>query len=98
MKTAQAATASFVMILIVMTSTGCATYRTISEARPGSPMVLSGTRLDVAAITRDEYEIRKFRATPPPYPLVDLPFSLAADTFLFPLTFPVAFSQLVFGH
>lgn len=59
-------------------------------------MVFSGTRLDVAAITRDEYEIRKSRAMPPSYPLVDLPFSLFADAFLLPLTFPPAFSELVF--
>jgi uncharacterized protein YceK len=98
MKIAQAATASFVLILMVMTSTGCATYRTISEVQPGSPKVFSGARLDAAAITRDEYELRKFRAAPPPYPLVDLPFSLAADAFLLPLTFPPAFSESVFGH
>jgi uncharacterized protein YceK len=86
------------MILVVMTSTGCATYKTISGAEPGRSMVFSGARLDAAAITRDEYELRKFRATPPPYPLVDFPFSLAADTVLLPLTFQAAFSQSVFGY
>ena len=61
-------------------------------------MVFSGTRLDVKAITGDEIGIRKFRATPPSYPLVDLPFSLVADTLLFPLTFSVATYEFVFDR
>jgi uncharacterized protein YceK len=88
----------FLMVLLVTMSTGCATYRTISAAGPGSPMVMSGTRLDVAALARDEYEIRKLRAAPPPYPLVDLPFSLAADTLLLGLTLQAAVSESMFGY
>jgi uncharacterized protein YceK len=97
-KIAKAATVSLVVILLAAASTGCATYRTISEVEPGSPMVFSGTRLDVKAITGDEIGIRKFRATPPYYPLVDLPFSLVADTLILPLTFSVATYEFVFGH
>jgi uncharacterized protein YceK len=88
----------FLMLLIAMMSTGCATYKTISAVQPGSPKVFSGARLDAAAITRDGYELRKFSTAPPPYPLVDLPFSLVADAFLLPLTFPNAFSESVFGY
>jgi uncharacterized protein YceK len=79
-----------------MTATGCATYRTISEAVPGSPKVFSGTRLDINAIAGNEIGIRKFKVAPPPYPLVDLPFSLLLDTLILPLTLPVATSELLF--
>lgn len=96
MKVTQALIVSLAMILLTGTSTGCATYRTISAAEPGSPKVFSGTRLDINAIAGDELGIRKFRATPPSYPLVDLPLSVVADTILLPLTLPVATYELVF--
>jgi uncharacterized protein YceK len=60
-------------------------------------MVFSGTRLDANAITGNEIGIRKSGVTPPSYPLLDLPFSLVADTLIFPLTFSVATYEFVFG-
>ena len=96
MKTAKTVTTSFVLIIVSMASTGCATYRTISEAAPGSPKVFSGTRLDINVIRGDEVGIRKFKVPPPPYPMVDLPFSLLLDTFIIPLTFPIATYEFLF--
>ena len=96
MKIAKTITTSFTLIMLSMALTGCATYRTISEAAPGSPKVFSGTRLDINAIRGDEVGIRKFKVAPPPYPMVDLPFSLLLDTFIIPLTFPVATYEFIF--
>ena len=76
---------------------GCATYSTISNAGPNTPKVFSGTRLNAAALSGDDYELRRFRVSPPPYPLLDLPFSFVADMFVSPLTFPTAFSEAVFS-
>src|SRR5207249_6805701 len=42
------------VVVLLLSSTGCATYRTISTAEQGSPKVFSGTRLDVSAIRGDE--------------------------------------------
>jgi uncharacterized protein YceK len=75
---------------------GCATYRTISTAGPGSPKVLSGTRLDLVAIRGDQIAIKRFRVEPPGYPLVDVPFSFAFDLLIFPLTTSVAAYEYVF--
>jgi uncharacterized protein YceK len=95
MKIAKKATTGFVLIVLSVASTGCATYRTISEAAPGSPKVFSGTRLDINAIKDNEIGVRKFKVAPPPYPLVDLPFSLLLDALIFPLTFSAATYELI---
>jgi uncharacterized protein YceK len=96
MKIAMTVTTSFILTLLSVTSTGCATYRTISEAAPGSPKVFSGTRLDINVIRGNEMGIRKFKVAPPTYPMVDLPFSLLLDTFILPLTVPVATYEFIF--
>ena len=96
MKIAKKATMGCVLIVLSVASTGCATYRTISEAAPGSPKVFSGTRLDIDAMRDNEIGVRKFKVAPPPYPIVDLPFSLLLDTLIFPLTFSAAAHELIF--
>ena len=83
-------------VLLVLFSTSCATYRTISTAEQGSPKVFSGTRLDVSAIRGDEIALRKFKTAPPRYPLVDLPFSIGFDMAILPLTVPIATGELLF--
>ena len=85
-----------VAVLSLPLSSGCATYRTISTAEQGSPKVFSGTRLDVSAIWGDEVALRKFKADPPRYPLVDLPFSIGFDIAILPLTVPIATGELLF--
>jgi len=82
-------------VVLLLSSSGCATYRTISTAEQGSPKVFSGTRLDVSAILGDEFALRKFKADPPRYPLVDLPFSIGFDMAILGLTLPVATGELL---
>ena len=64
---------------------GCATARTLTGYRPGDPVFMSGTRLDVAAIANDKPALKRFHATPPAWPLLDLPFSFVADLFFLEL-------------
>ena len=85
-----------VAVLSLSLSSGCATYRTISTAEQGSSKVFSGTRLDVSAIRGDEVALRKFKAVPPRYPLVDLPLSIGFDIAILPLTVPIAAGELLF--
>lgn len=84
------------VVLLLSLSSGCATYRTISTAEEGSPKVFSGARLDVNAILGDEVALRKFKADPPRYPLVDLPLSIGFDIVILPLTVPIATGELLF--
>ena len=84
------------VVLLLSFSSGCATYRTISTAEQGSPKVFSGARLDMSAIRGDEVALRKFKADPPRYPLIDLPFSIGLDALILPLTVPIATGELLF--
>ena len=69
---------------------GCATFKSINVAAHlplyERILIYSGTRLDWAAITKNDAAISKLKATPPSYPLVDLPFSFALDSILLPLS------------
>ncbi|MGZ8916382.1 MAG: YceK/YidQ family lipoprotein [Methylobacter sp.] len=47
--------------------------------------IYSGTRLDWAALTKNEVALRKYKIEPPRYPLVDLPLSFALDSMFLPL-------------
>jgi len=68
----------------------CATFKSINVAAHlplyERTLIYSGTRLDWAAITKNDAAISKLKATPPSYPLVDLPFSFALDSILLPLS------------
>jgi uncharacterized protein YceK len=86
------------LIVFIFGVDGCATLRTLpSMATPDHPKIYSGARLDFNAITENEQSLRKFKATAPIYPLLDLPFSVILDTAVLPLTFPVASYELLFG-
>jgi uncharacterized protein YceK len=97
MQAAKTLTASLLLAAVSLASTGCATVSTISAVEPGSPKVLSGTRLDISAIEGDEIAIRKFKAAPPVHAILDLPFSVFLDLLIFPLTFSVATYEVLFG-
>ena len=88
-------------ILMVLFNTlslqGCATYSTISEAKPGSPKIYSGTRLDLNAIQDNEFALLKFKVDPPNNPQLDLPFSFILDTIMLPLTFSISGYEALFG-
>ena len=66
---------------------GCATFTSLNAEVPlyERVFVYSGTRLNWAALENDNATIRKFKAEPPSYPLVDLPFSFALDSVFLPL-------------
>ena len=69
---------------------GCATFKSL-DANAHLPLyerilIYSGTRLDWAAIEKNDAALSKFKATPPCYPLVDLPFSFALDSIFLPLS------------
>ncbi len=76
----------------------CGTIRTMPYLGSyGSPKIYSGARLDFHAIVENESDLRRFRARPPKYPLLDIPFSLVLDTAILPVTFPAATYELLFG-
>jgi uncharacterized protein YceK len=70
--------------------TGCATFKTLETDIPlyERVFIYSGTRLDWAAIARNDVALSRFKVIPPRYPLVDLPLSFALDSFFLPLTVP----------
>jgi len=74
------------IILLVMQLTGCATARTLDAAKPGAPLVYSGTRLDLYVINGGCCAMDRFGAEAPSYPGLDLPASALLDTLLLPLS------------
>lgn len=76
---AYSALAALVLVAAVATS-GCATYKTVSNMKPGSPKVYSGTRLDVHVLRDQKTSLLKYGTTAPGHPLADLPFSFVLDT------------------
>ncbi len=84
-------------IALLLALPGCATYNTISEAKPGSPKIYSGTRLDLNAIQGNEHAQLKFKTIPPKNPGWDLPFSFLFDTIMLPLSLSVSGYEALFG-
>ena len=66
---------------------GCATFKTLDAHLPLDQrlFIYSGTRLDWAALAKNDVALRKFKVAPPHYPLVDLPLSFALDSMFLPL-------------
>ncbi|MGP5568544.1 YceK/YidQ family lipoprotein [Pseudomonas helleri] len=65
---------------------GCASVRTLDAAKPGAPIVYSGTRLDWYALQGGCCAQDRFGAQAPRYPGLDLPASALLDTVLLPLS------------
>ena len=89
------------LLICALLTTGCATLTTASHFTRESPMVYSGTRLDIhASANHDEILLvyrDKYGVEPPEYPKLDLPFSLLLDTLiLFPVVYPIFLYQAVF--
>jgi uncharacterized protein YceK len=82
--------------LLILASTGCATYKTISVADSDTAKIFSGTRLDIRALNGDNTISKKFTVAAPQYPAVDLPFSFLLDLIALPLTCGVALYESVF--
>lgn len=66
---------------------GCATFKTLDAHIPLEQrmFIYSGTRLDWAALAKNDAALRKSKVAPPHYPLVDLPLSFALDSMFLPL-------------
>jgi len=67
---------------------GCATFKSLDVAAHlplyERILIYSGTRLDWVA--KNDAALSKLKATPPCYPLVDLPVSFVLDSIFLPLT------------
>lgn len=77
---------TLVMLLAALQMGGCATARTLDAAKPGAPLVYSGTRLDLYALQGGCCPMDRFGAQAPGYPGLDLPASALLDTLLLPLS------------
>ncbi|MFJ7884394.1 YceK/YidQ family lipoprotein [Pseudomonas sp. NPDC096917] len=73
-------------VLMLMHIGGCASVRTLDAAKPGAPVVYSGTRLDWYALQGGCCAQDHFGAQAPRYPGLDLPASALLDTVLLPLS------------
>jgi len=82
MKSVHAAT----LVCLIMSTTGCATYKTLDTAGANGPKFFSGSRLDINAINQDRVGLKKFKVAPPPYPWLDLPASFLLDLIVSPAT------------
>lgn len=89
-----------VLLVIIMSVylTGCATINTITTAESGSPILFSGTRLNINALQNNKVVLKKFKVQAPEYPLLDITPSFVADLFISPLTGPVAFYEFIFKY
>ena len=89
------------MLIFLVLTTSCATLTTATHFTSESPMVYSGTRLDIHASAHHDEVLRVYRekydVEPPAYPVLDLPFSLLLDTLiLVPVVWPLVLYQAVF--
>ena len=89
------------LLACALLATGCATLTTAAHFTRESPMVYSGTRLDIHASANHDEILRvykdKYGVEPPDYPKLDLPFSLLFDTLiLLPIVYPIVLYQAVF--
>ncbi|CAG8868368.1 hypothetical protein PS627_02990 [Pseudomonas fluorescens] len=73
-------------LAVLVALQGCATVRTLDAAKPGAPVVYSGTRLDLYALKGGCCAVDRFGAEAPAYPGIDLPGSALLDTVLLPLS------------
>ncbi|NLY13550.1 MAG: YceK/YidQ family lipoprotein [Gammaproteobacteria bacterium] len=69
---------------VLLSSSGCASVRTLDAAQAGAPVIYSGTRLDWYSLQGGCYPMERFGAYAPKYPALDLPFSALLDTLLLP--------------
>jgi uncharacterized protein YceK len=70
----------------MLSSSGCATVRTLDAAKSGAPVIYAGTRLDLYALHNGCCAPERFGAEVPPYPGLDLPASALLDTLLLPFS------------
>ncbi|MBB1518031.1 YceK/YidQ family lipoprotein [Aquipseudomonas guryensis] len=71
-------------LLLIGLLPGCASVRTLDAAKPGAPIIYSGTRLDWYALHGGCCPLDRFGAEAPKYAGLDLPASALLDTVLLP--------------
>lgn len=76
---------TFAAALVVLLN-GCASLRTLDAAKPGAPLIYSGTRLDWYTLHGGCCPRDRFGAEAPKYAALDLPASALLDTLLLPLS------------
>lgn len=69
---------------------GCASVRTLDAAKPGAPIIYSGTRLDWYTLNGGCCPRERFGAEAPQHAALDLPASALLDTLLLPLSIAAA--------
>lgn len=74
------------MLLAILLLPGCATVRTLDAAKPGAPIVYSGTRLNWYSLNGGCCPVDRFGTEAPRYAVIDLPVSALLDTLLLPLS------------
>jgi uncharacterized protein YceK len=73
-------------LALVLLLSGCATVRTLHAAKPGAPIVYSGTRLDWYSLNGGCCPMDRFGAKAPRHAGLDLPASVLLDTLVLPLS------------
>ncbi len=63
---------------------GCATVRTLDAAKPGAPIIYSGSRLDWYSLNGGCCPLDRFGADAPKHAALDLPACVLLDTLLLP--------------
>ena len=71
-------------LLVLGLLQGCASVGTLNAAKPGAPIIYSGTRLDWYSLNGGCCPMDRFGVEPPRYPAIDLPASALLDTLLLP--------------
>lgn len=75
---------SLLSLLTLTLLGGCATVRTLDAAKPGAPIIYSGTRLDWYSLHGGCCPLERFGAEAPRHAALDLPASAVLDTLLLP--------------
>ncbi len=85
------AVALCLLVIATLGTSGCGTIASLNGPLiDGRPLVMSGTRFDLAALRSREHAEQRFGTPPPTYPLLDLPFSVTLDVFALGFTLPTA--------
>ena len=80
----RAARSCIVGLALLLALPGCASVRTLDAAKPGAPIIYSGTRLDWYSLRGGCCPMDRFGAEAPKYPGLDLPFAALLETLLLP--------------
>lgn len=88
---------ALVLLLVSNCFFGCASIQSLSEHRTGGPLVMSGTRLNIASLSNqpDKQIEERFNCQAVAHPVLDIPFSLLSDVFLLAATVPSALAERV---